>query len=64
MGKCIIAFIVLILTIGCAEYHVPEPNIGSTASFEEKLVSIDKWLAELADKRRFNGSIVISRNSI
>ena len=38
------------MTIGCAEYHVPEPNIGSTASFEEKLVSIDKWLAELADR--------------
>ena len=63
MGKRIIAFIVLILTIGCAEYHLPDPNIGSTASFEEKLESIDKWLAELADKRKFNGSIVISRNS-
>ena len=63
MGKCIIAFIVLILTVGCAEYHLPDPNIGSTASFQEKLDSIDKWLAELADKRRFNGSIVISRNS-
>ena len=63
MGKRIIVFIVLILTIGCAEYHLPDPNIGSTASFQEKLDSIDKWLAELADKRRFNGSIVISRNS-
>ena len=63
MDKRIIAAVVLLLAFSCFKYPLPELAISSKASLQEKLAAIDTWLGDLADQRKFNGSIVIARNS-
>ena len=39
-------------------------SVSSSATMEEKLRSIDRWLLALSKKKRFNGAILISKDNL
>ena len=67
----IILLLIIVSLVGVSSYRIKkaalpliEPiNVPKSASMQEKLKSIDHWLLKLSKDKKFNGSILVSKDN-